>query len=92
MKYLKTLDHSWWFKVHGSPLQTAGVPDIIGCMHGQFIGFELKVGNNKTSKIQDYVIQKIREGGGAVCIAYSKKEVVAFITAHQSIFKPKVTP
>lgn len=42
----------------------SGVPDIIVCFNGQFIGIECKAGNNKTTALQENELQKIRDAGG----------------------------
>ena len=61
LKKLRTLPHSFWYKANDRT--TAGIPDIIGCFRGNFIGIELKLGS-KTSKIQEYTIAKINRSGG----------------------------
>lgn len=33
---------AWVFKVHGGPMQMVGVPDLVLCVEGQFIGIEVK--------------------------------------------------
>ena len=38
------------FKVHGSAYMKSGIPDIISCYKGLFIGIECKIGKNKMSK------------------------------------------
>jgi len=53
----------------------AGVPDIICCYKGQFIGIEVKVGYNKTSALQDYNLKAIEEAGGIGIVAYSVEDV-----------------
>ncbi len=48
----------------------SGVPDIICCINGKFLGIECKAGNNKTTALQDREIQAIKDAGGvAVVIA-----------------------
>lgn len=34
---------SFWIKVHGGPYQQGGIPDLIGCVNGYFIGLEVKL-------------------------------------------------
>lgn len=33
---------AWVFKVHGNPYQMAGVPDLLVCVDGLFVGLEVK--------------------------------------------------
>jgi Holliday junction resolvase len=66
----------WWMKVHGSPFQKAGVPDIIGCYKGRFVGIEVKVGNNTPTLIQKSCIQLLKRAGARVGVAYSVEEAI----------------
>ena len=50
-RYLKSKG-AYCEKIWGGGFQSAGIPDIIGCYKGYFIGIEAKVGNNKPSEIQ----------------------------------------
>lgn len=42
----------------------SGVPDIIVCHRGHFIGIECKAGNNKPTALQLAEMEKIRDAGG----------------------------
>lgn len=42
----------------------SGVPDIVACRNGAFIGIECKAGSNKTTALQENELQKIRAAGG----------------------------
>ena len=55
------------FKEHGSAYGTAGIPDIICCYNGKFVAFEVKTPRGKLSKLQEIIIQKIKNANG---IAY----------------------
>lgn len=54
----------------------AGLPDLIACHDGKFIGIEVKMPGNKPSPIQIRVHQKIRKAGGEVIVAYSVADVM----------------
>ena len=41
-----------------------GVPDILMCYKGRFIAWELKVGKNKASDLQQFHLESIRKAGG----------------------------
>ena len=45
--YLKTVPSLFFWKEHGGMYGTAGIPDLIVCYKGRFIGLECKVGKNK---------------------------------------------
>ena len=54
----------FWFKVHGGQYQRAGIPDLLGCLYGFYIGIEVKHGIGKTTKIQRVTLRLIRQAGG----------------------------
>jgi Holliday junction resolvase len=47
----------------------AGIPDIIGCMDGQFIAIECKAGKGTTTALQGRELNAILNSGGTVFIA-----------------------
>ena len=47
----------------------AGIPDIIGCMDGQFIAIECKAGKGTTTALQSRELNAILNSGGTVFIA-----------------------
>ena len=69
-KYLREIG-CYEFKVHGSQYMKAGIPDIICCYKGLFIGIETKVGKNKMSKLQEEHKKEIEKAGGIHILAYS---------------------
>lgn len=56
----------------GGTFTKAGIPDILGCCNGRFLGIELKADNGKPSELQLYNIRKIKEAGGIGLILYPK--------------------
>lgn len=69
------------FKVHGSEYMMAGLPDLIVCAAGQFIGLEVKMPSTRTntSARQDYVHGLIRESGGTAAVVCSPTEAIEAI-------------
>lgn len=69
------------FKVHGSEYMMAGLPDIICCAEGLFIGLETKHPESRddTSARQDYVHGLIREAGGKAQVVTSPQEAVRIV-------------
>ena len=63
------------FKVHGSVYMKSGIPDIIACYKGKFIGIECKIGKNKMSRSQEENRDHILEAGGIHILAYSLEDV-----------------
>ena len=58
-----------------------GVPDIIGCYHGEFFAIEVKTPGTKgnVSKLQEYNLEKIKECGGQSLVAWELEQVKEFI-------------
>ncbi len=64
LRYLKTLPHCFTFKVHGGMYGTAGIPDIICCYKGRFLGLEVKQPSGRLTELQKRTIEKINTAGG----------------------------
>lgn len=63
---LETLPRSWWLKTQ--LLALCGIPDFIGCVQGRFVALELKTEKGKATKLQEWVLQKIRHAGGYAAV------------------------
>ena len=46
----------------------SGVPDIVGCLDGNFFGIECKAGKNTTTALQELELEKIRKSGGRAIV------------------------
>ena len=46
----------------------SGVPDIVCCLQGRFIGIECKAGKNKPTPLQEKELADIIEAGGISCV------------------------
>jgi Holliday junction resolvase len=46
----------------------SGVPDIICCVAGRFLGIECKAGTNKPTELQEREMRLIRLSGGATLV------------------------
>lgn len=66
------------FKVHGSEMMMAGLPDIIVCARGLFIGLETKTPDKRgnVSPRQEYVHAKIHDAYGVVFVVASPAEAL----------------
>lgn len=54
----------------GGEFTKAGVPDILCCCNGFFIGIEIKAPKGKPSELQLYNLRKIDEAGGFGILLY----------------------
>ena len=62
-------------KIHVSAYQSQGEPDLVCCYKGRYVAFELKVDNNKPSKLQLEKIEDIKRAGGIALPVYSINEI-----------------
>lgn len=82
IRWLKRQPDCWFFKVSGSACQTPGVPDLVICWHGKFVGVELKSPTGKPEPVQLATIDMILRAGGVAFITNSFDE---FIEAMENI-------
>lgn len=62
---------AYHIKTHGSMYSRAGVPDIICCINGTFVGIEVKRPQGVVSELQKAHIRLIQQAGGIAFVAYS---------------------
>ena len=75
-KYLASLGSDVFFwKEHGGPYGTSGVPDIICCYKGHFLGLEVKLPGGRLTELQKRAIDKINRAGGIACLVESVDDV-----------------
>ena len=65
---LNTLENCYHVKIDLRALR--GVPDLFLCVNGHFVAIELKVGKNKTDRLQDYNLAQISQAGGVALVSY----------------------
>ncbi|MNG92707.1 VRR-NUC domain protein [compost metagenome] len=75
--YLRAQKDVFFYKA--SDRYTQGIPDIIVCVQGRFVGIELKRTSGKPSANQLLKIKKINEAGGISDICYSLNDAIALI-------------
>lgn len=74
--------HGWFcFKVHGSEFMMSGLPDVIVCAEGLFIGLETKMPDKRdnVSPRQALVHEQIREARGVAVVVTSVAEALSAI-------------
>ena len=60
---LKSLGAYYFYPVTGG-YGRSGVPDIVCCLAGNFIGIECKAGDNKATALQHKNLEEIQAAGG----------------------------
>lgn len=71
-KVKKFLDsqEAWYVKYFANSFTKSGIPDILACINGYFVGIEVKAQNGTPSELQLYNVKKIREAGGFAFVLY----------------------
>lgn len=68
----------FWVKIHGSAFQISGLPDIIGCYRGRFVGLEIKLPETESdeSPRQSVMRERITNAGGISRVVTSAMDAV----------------
>lgn len=64
---LKQAGAYYFYPVTGG-FGVSGVPDIVVCYYGRFIGIECKAGSNKPTPLQQQNLEKIAVAGGRTMV------------------------
>lgn len=70
----KLLDESgaYHVKYFGCGFTQAGVPDLLACIQGRFVGIEVKADNGRPSPLQIHNLKQIQASGGIGVLVYPK--------------------
>lgn len=67
-----------WYKIYTGPYQERGVPDILGCHKGRFIGLEVKTPKRKKKEgptlYQQVQLDRIEKAKGISAVVTSVEE------------------
>jgi len=59
---------------------SAGIPDIVCCYKGRFVGIECKAGKGKTTALQDNNLERIKQCSGfALVVREDLTELIALL-------------
>lgn len=61
-------NNCYYVKYFANRMTKVGVPDILACVNGYFVGIEVKAENGVPSELQIYNIEQIRNAGGIAVI------------------------
>ena len=61
---------AYFVKFFANSYTRAGVPDVLACVNGYFVGIEVKAQNGHPSELQLYNAEQIRNAGGFSFIVY----------------------
>lgn len=85
-KWLKD-NHFYFFSAAAGPFSVHGVPDLVCCAQGTFVGIEVKApGKEKNvTRNQQFHHRKIADNGGIAIIASSVDNVIEAFKSHDLI-------
>jgi Holliday junction resolvase len=67
VKLLKERGIYYFFPIAGA-YSSVGVPDIVACVRGRFVGIECKAGNNRPTELQLRNLEAIRDNEGIAMV------------------------
>ena len=79
LKYLKNIPYCFAWKTHGDAYSHKGIPDIIVCLNGRFVAFEVKTPSGKLTMLQQSTLTKINAAKGNAYKVTSLQEVQEYI-------------
>lgn len=68
-KFLES-EGAWFVKFFANRMTKEGIPDILACVNGYFVGIEVKAQNGRPSPLQMYHCEQIRKAGGFAFVVY----------------------
>lgn len=68
-KFLKSKG-AWYVKFFANAYTPSGIPDILTCLNGYFIGIEVKAENGIVTELQSQNLKKIARSGGIGILLY----------------------
>ena len=72
-KYLESRG-AWFVKYWaGAQYTKSGIPDILACINGYFVGIEVKAQNGTPSELQLHNVHAINAAGGFAFVLYPSK-------------------
>lgn len=89
-KFLKESD-CYFLKYWGGGVFTqTGVPDILACCNGYFLGIEVKATQGKPSQLQLHHIEEIKAAGGFAMVLYPDQfeqleDVITHLNANEIV-------
>lgn len=59
---------AYFFMPIGGPFATQGIPDIICCIKGRFVGIECKANGGRITALQEHNLDQIQKNGGVAIL------------------------
>lgn len=74
LERLNAMDDCYAFKCHGNQFQK-GQPDVLGCLRGRMLAFEVKVPGNVATPLQLEILSRWKSAGAVTGVVHSWEEV-----------------
>lgn len=70
IKEILHVRNAWRVKFFANAYTPSGIPDVLACYNGRFLGIEVKGGSSYgLTELQKFNLKKIREAGGiGICV------------------------
>ena len=72
VKLLLTSVNAYYFSPATHGYGSSGIPDIVACINGRFVGIECKAGKGKTTALQEKNLNAISQAGGLSIVVNEK--------------------
>lgn len=66
---------AWWANWHGTEHGRTGIPDILACYRGLFLGIECKAPDGRLRPRQRLELDLIRQAGGIALVVRSRADL-----------------
>jgi Holliday junction resolvase len=66
---------AWVYKVHGTAMSRAGVPDLLCCYQGRFFAIEVKTARGMPSARQAAEMVTVGQAGGTVLLCQGRDDI-----------------
>ena len=84
IEYLQS-EGIYYINIHGGGWGAKGAPDLITCINGRFVAFELKVDNNDMQPDQRIHKKRIKNNGGLHYCPQSVNEFIKIVKELQNV-------
>ena len=68
-KYIES-QGGWQVKYFANKYTRSGIPDILACINGRFVGIEVKSDTGAPTELQRHSVRAIRKAGGFAFVLY----------------------
>jgi Holliday junction resolvase len=76
---------AYYFFPSANGLGRSGIPDIIVCYRGRFVGIECKAGKGQTTALQERELKRISEAGGTALVI--REDDIALVTSTLNLLR-----